>query len=98
VDRHDTATDPWPQGGEVLYRDGKPVGQTTSAAYGFTLGTQVCIAYVENEQFGVSHEYVNAGMYELDIAGRRFPVRLNLHSPTLPMVSSEHPAHYRPTQ
>uniref|UniRef100_A0A0N4W2T8 Pyruvate dehydrogenase phosphatase regulatory subunit, mitochondrial n=1 Tax=Haemonchus placei TaxID=6290 RepID=A0A0N4W2T8_HAEPC len=96
VDNHDKETDPWPQGGEIV--DGKPVGRTTSAAYGFTLGCQVCTAYVENNEFGISHDFLNKGVYELDIAGKRFPVRLHLHSPSLPMISSEHPLHYRPTQ
>ncbi|VDK49106.1 unnamed protein product, partial [Cylicostephanus goldi] len=96
VDMHDKETDPWPQGGETL--DGKPVGQTTTAAYGFTLGCQVCTAYVINNEFGISADFLNRGSYELDIAGKRFPVRVNLHSPSLPMISSEHPLHYRPTQ
>ncbi|WKX92314.1 hypothetical protein Q1695_010386 [Nippostrongylus brasiliensis] len=98
VDNHDMELDPWPQGGEILFRDGKPVGLTTSAAYGFTLGCQVCTAYVENREFGISADFLNRGTYELDIAGKRFPVRVNLHSPSLPMISSEHPLHYRPTQ
>ncbi|CAI5438536.1 unnamed protein product [Caenorhabditis angaria] len=98
IDNHDKETDPWPQGGETLYRDGRPCGLTTSAAYGFTLGCQVCIAVIENKEFGVSAEFINRGSYELDIAGKRFAVRVNLHSPTLPMISSEHPLHYRPTQ
>uniref|UniRef100_A0A0M3JDJ1 GCV_T_C domain-containing protein n=1 Tax=Anisakis simplex TaxID=6269 RepID=A0A0M3JDJ1_ANISI len=42
VDKHELDTDPWPQGGELLYRNGEPIGRTTSAAYGFTLGCQVC--------------------------------------------------------
>ncbi|OUC49125.1 glycine cleavage T-protein [Trichinella nativa] len=37
-------------------------------------------------------------VYEIEIAGKRYQVQLNLHSPDLPMVSSEHPFHYRPTQ
>ncbi|CAJ0961569.1 unnamed protein product, partial [Mesorhabditis belari] len=98
VDRHDLDTDPWPQGGETLFRDGKPVGYTTSAAYGFTLGCQICIAVIENKNFGVTTDYVQKGTYEVDIAGKRFPVRVNLHSPNLPMISSDHPTHYRPTQ
>ncbi|CAB3408322.1 unnamed protein product [Caenorhabditis bovis] len=98
IDSHDKETDPWPQGGETLYRDGRPCGLTTSAAYGFTLGCQVCIAFIENKEFGVSADFINRGTYELDIAGKRFPCRVNLHSPTLPMISSEHPLHYRPTQ
>jgi len=98
IDKHDLETDPWPQGNEIIYRNGSPAGFTTSAAYGFTLGCQVCIGYIQNEQFGVSNEYVNSGSYEVDIANKKFPARVNLHSPSLPMVSSEHPMHYRPTQ
>ncbi|EPB78485.1 hypothetical protein ANCCEY_02445 [Ancylostoma ceylanicum] len=59
---------------------------------------KVCTAYVVNKEFGISADFLNRGTYELDIAGKRFPVRVNLHSPSLPMISSEHPLHYRPTQ
>uniref|UniRef100_A0A183DGW4 GCV_T_C domain-containing protein n=1 Tax=Gongylonema pulchrum TaxID=637853 RepID=A0A183DGW4_9BILA len=41
VQNHDLDSDPWPQGGELIYRYGAPVGRTTSAAYGYTLGCQV---------------------------------------------------------
>jgi pyruvate dehydrogenase phosphatase regulatory subunit len=41
VDRHQLNKDPWPQGGEPIFRNGKLMGWTTSAAYGFTLGSQV---------------------------------------------------------
>lgn len=98
IDGHEMEADPWPQGGEVIFRNGAPAGRTTSAAYGFTLGCQVCIGYIENKQFGVSSDYISKGTYEIEIAGKRFPVRVNQHSPTLPMISSEHPMHYRPTQ
>lgn len=98
VDGHDKETDPWPQGGETILKNGRAVGLTTSAAYGFTLGCQVCIGYVENKEFGVSPEFVSSGHFEIDIAGKRFTCRLNVHSPSLPMISSEHPLHYRPTQ
>lgn len=38
---HDLNADPWPQGGEPIYRNKKFCGLTTSSAYGFTLGCQV---------------------------------------------------------
>ncbi|KAI1717819.1 aminomethyltransferase folate-binding domain-containing protein [Ditylenchus destructor] len=98
VDKHKKENDPLPQGEEPIFRDGKLVGWTTSAAYGFTLGSQVCLGYLQNNDFGISQDFINNGFYEVEIAGRRFPVRVNLHSPSLPMVSSEHPHHYRPTQ
>ncbi|KAL3111346.1 hypothetical protein niasHT_019576 [Heterodera trifolii] len=98
VDGHDMDRDPWPHGDEPIYRDGTLAGWTTTAAYGFTLGCQVCLGYVQNEQFGVSSDYLLRGSYEVELAGKRFPCRINLHSPSLPMISSEHPQHYRPTQ
>uniref|UniRef100_A0A7E4ZTD6 DAO domain-containing protein n=1 Tax=Panagrellus redivivus TaxID=6233 RepID=A0A7E4ZTD6_PANRE len=98
IDKHDRERDPWPQGREIIFRDGIPCGWTTSATYGFTLGCQVCIGYIENHEFGVSPVHINSGSYEIDIGNKRFPARVNMHSPSLPMVSSEHPIHYRPTQ
>lgn len=41
IDDHNLDVDPWPQGGELIYRYGIPSGRTTSAAYGYTLGCQV---------------------------------------------------------
>ncbi|VDP01882.1 unnamed protein product [Soboliphyme baturini] len=82
---HNLHTDPWPQGREPIYRDGIFCGFTTSSAYAFTLGCQVCLGYV----FKASN---------VEIANRLFPARVSLHSPNLPMISSEHPDHYRPTQ
>lgn len=32
----------------------------------------------------VSNDYVMSGNYEVDIAGIRFPAKVNLHSPNLP--------------
>ena len=33
-------------GGELVLRDGEPVGQVTSAAYGATVGASVGLAYL----------------------------------------------------
>ncbi|MCP9261091.1 hypothetical protein DINM_004181 [Dirofilaria immitis] len=97
VGNHDLDHDPWPQGGELIYRYGEPVGRTTSAAYGYTLDCQICIGYIENKQ-KLTVEYIKDGSYQLDIAGKFFPVQINLFTPSLPMISSEYPDHYRPTQ
>ena len=70
IDKHDSETDPWPQGNELIFRNGKSCGWTTSAAYGFTLGCQVAIGFIENSDFGVSNEYVLNGAYEIDIANK----------------------------
>lgn len=41
------------------------------------LSIQVCIGYLEDFNFGVSPEFINSGTYEIDIAGKRFPVSTN---------------------
>jgi len=41
LENHNLETDPWPQGEEPIYRNGKLAGWTTTAAYGFTLGCHV---------------------------------------------------------
>lgn len=50
---------------------------------------QVCLGFVQNfDDQGraqvVTPEYVTTGQYEVDIAGIRYPAKVNLHSPNLP--------------
>ena len=71
--------DPEPllHGTEVVYRDGKSVGYLQTGGYGFTLGGAVGIGFVEHEA-GVSAEFINNGVYEIDIAGERYPAKASL--------------------
>ena len=62
---------------EPIYRDGTRVGITTSAMYGHTLGGAVALGYVTCED-GVTHEYLAAGRYEIEAAGRRLAARASL--------------------
>ena len=41
LEDHDLYQDDWPWGGELIYRNGKFCGYTTSVAYGFSLEKQV---------------------------------------------------------
>jgi glycine cleavage system aminomethyltransferase T len=43
---HDLETQPWPWGGEPIYRDGKYVGSVTTTSYGFSLKKHVAIGFV----------------------------------------------------
>lgn len=84
-------------------RDGVYVGSTTSSAFAFTLKRMVCLGFIENrsaegERNEVTVEFARSGKYEVDIAGKRYPATLHLHSPTLPMISSEHPRHFSTTR
>ena len=45
---HDTDTDPWPWGGEPIFRDGDYAGRVTTAAYGFSLNRHVCLGFVQD--------------------------------------------------
>ncbi|MDJ0820676.1 MAG: FAD-dependent oxidoreductase [Paracoccaceae bacterium] len=59
-----------PLGHEPVYRDGKIIGQTTSAAYGYRIGAPIVLAHVEAAMDGAP--------VELDIAGKRVPGRMQL--------------------
>ena len=57
---------------EVVRRDGEPVGYVRAASYGHTLGGAVGLAMVEARQ-PVTQAYLDEGVWEVDIAGRRYP-------------------------
>jgi 4-methylaminobutanoate oxidase (formaldehyde-forming) len=64
--------------GEIIYRDGEPVGYIMAGGYGHTLGASVGVGPVENEGGTVSVDYVKSGTYEIDIAGVRYPAKVSL--------------------
>jgi 4-methylaminobutanoate oxidase (formaldehyde-forming) len=64
-------------GNEIIYRDGKIVGYLQTGAYGFTLGGAMGMGFVENED-GATADFINSGIYEIDIAGVRYPARASL--------------------
>ncbi|WP_299288297.1 FAD-dependent oxidoreductase [uncultured Tateyamaria sp.] len=57
-----------PIGHEPIYLDGKIIGQTTSAAYGFRVGAPIALAHVSNARDGAA--------IEVDIAGVKAPGRM----------------------
>jgi 4-methylaminobutanoate oxidase (formaldehyde-forming) len=63
----------FPWGGEGLLRDGKPVGEVTSAGFSDLLGTSLVMSYVRAEH-KIDRDYAMSGSYELDIAGERVKV------------------------
>jgi len=62
---------------EPILRDGKIVGHLTSGDYGHTLGGAVGLGYVEVEA-EVTREYIEAGVFEIDVAGVRVPATASL--------------------
>jgi len=81
---------PW--GGELLRRDGLPVGQATSATWAATVGAGVGLAWVQAPGGEVATPaFVRGGRYELDVGGRRVPARVTLRSPHDPDGTSIRP-------
>jgi glycine cleavage system aminomethyltransferase T/glycine/D-amino acid oxidase-like deaminating enzyme len=74
--------DPEPMlwGHEPLLRDGKPAGFTTSGSYGHTLGAAVGMAYVTADE-AISRDWVEAGRYEILIAGKAFAATPHWRAP-----------------
>jgi glycine cleavage system aminomethyltransferase T/glycine/D-amino acid oxidase-like deaminating enzyme len=66
-------------GGEPFYRDGRPVGYTTSGSYGHTVGGAVAQGYVADEG-GVDEAFVRTGRYELEVSGQRYPAAAHLRA------------------
>ncbi|MEK9743315.1 MAG: FAD-dependent oxidoreductase [Gammaproteobacteria bacterium] len=62
---------------EPIWRDGIRVGRTTSGMYGHTLGGCVGLGYVEHPE-GVNRDFINEGLWEIEIAGERIPARASL--------------------
>lgn len=66
-------------GGEPVFRDGLPVGYTTSGGYGHTIGSAIGMAYIRNPDGGsVSPEFVLSGRYQVQLNGARIPARISL--------------------
>ena len=90
IDDHDLYRDPWPWGGEPIYRNGKFCGYTTSTTYGFSLDKQVCLGFIHNfdevtkEKKAVTFDYITKNAnYEIDIAGKRYHAKVNIFPPNL---------------
>jgi sarcosine dehydrogenase len=71
---------PIAHGGELILRNGKPVGEITSAAYGHTVGGIVTLGYAATGGARVDDAWLGS-RFEIDIAGERVPVRAGLKAP-----------------
>jgi len=64
---------------EVVYRDNTAVGYVRAASYGFTLGGAVGLAMIEAGE-PINKAYLQEGTWEIEIAGRRYPLQVGLAS------------------
>ena len=63
--------------GEVVRRNGAPVGYVRAASYGFTVGGAVGLAMIEADQ-PVTSEYLQDGVWEVEIAERTYPTSVSI--------------------
>src|SRR6185369_9828825 len=75
-----TPDTPIAHGGELILRNGDPVGEVTSAAYGHTVGGIVALGYAATGGARVDDAWL-AARFEVDIAGERVKVAASLKAP-----------------
>ena len=63
--------------GEVVLRNGAPVGYIRAASYGHTLGGAVGLAMIEAGR-PVTADYLSTATWEVDIAGVRYPAAVSI--------------------
>jgi len=69
-------------GGELVLRDGQPVGQVMSGAWGEALGAYVGLAYVRHPDGDVvTPAHLREGTYQVNVAGDIRPATLHLRAP-----------------
>ena len=69
-------------GGELVLRDGVPVGQVTSAAWGAALGATVGLAYIRDPAGDpVTPEFVRTGSYQVNVGSEIRAVTISLRPP-----------------
>jgi 4-methylaminobutanoate oxidase (formaldehyde-forming) len=66
-------------GAEPIWLDDEIVGRVASGAYGHTLGAAIGLGYV-NRADGVTASLIEAGGFEIEVAGRRAPARASLRA------------------
>jgi len=68
-------------GGELILRDGVPVGFVTSAAFGHTVGKPVALGLVTRSDGLADTGWIESGAYTIDLAGERFAAQVSLSAP-----------------
>jgi 4-methylaminobutanoate oxidase (formaldehyde-forming) len=80
-------------GGELVLRDGVPVGQLTSAAWGEAVGRAVGLGYLRHPAGDVvTPEFLRAGRYQVNAGGGLYPATVSLRPPFDPASTRVRPA------
>jgi len=102
---HSSDLDPWPWGGESIYRNDEFCGTVTTTSYGFSLGRQICLGFVQDfsgeggQPVHIGQNFVKSGDFEVEVFGTRYPAQCRLNPPVLPKkVMLEGPGDYQATR
>lgn len=63
---------------EVVRRNGEAMGYVRAASYGHTLGGAVGLAMIERASEPIDQRWLDAGEWDVEIAGRRYPAVASL--------------------
>ena len=63
---------------EPIWRDGVLVGRITSGMFGHTIGKPLGLGYVESARGLANSSFLEAGRYEIEIAGEHVPAEASL--------------------
>ncbi len=66
---------------EPIYRNGQPVGEISSGAYGHKLGCAVGMGYVCKAEGNIDDEWILSGKYTIEVEGRQVPAAAHIKSP-----------------
>jgi len=64
--------------GEIVYRNGRIMGDVRIASYGHSLGGAVGLSMIEGVGEPITAAWVREGQWEVDVAGVRYPARASL--------------------
>jgi 4-methylaminobutanoate oxidase (formaldehyde-forming) len=64
---------------EPIYRDGELVGRTSSGMWSYVEGRCLAMGYLTSPD-GVDEAWLDAGVYEIDVAGERIPATASFRS------------------
>ena len=62
---------------EPIYRDGELVSENTHGAYSHVNGCSIGMCWLKNPD-GIDDEWIMAGTYEINVAGKMFPIKIHL--------------------
>ena len=65
---------------EPIYRDGELVSENTHGSFSHVLNAAIGMCYLKNPG-GITDEWITSGKYEINVEGKRFPIKIHLEPP-----------------